>query len=92
MEELRRQFPSITAADAKYVKFAVLGIAWGLEEQARRIIRVVSAVVDDPRSGPAAVCSLAGGPGGAGGADIIDCFLFVCNCCMFTAPYVFMCF
>jgi hypothetical protein len=60
MEELRRQFPSISDADAdaEHVKFAVFGIAWGLEEQARRVMRVVSAVADDPRSGPAAAATL----------------------------------
>jgi hypothetical protein len=58
MGELRRQFPSISDADAEHVKFAVLGIAWGLEEQARRVMRVVSAVVDDPHSGPAAAATL----------------------------------
>jgi hypothetical protein len=58
MKELRRQFPSISDADAEHVKFAVLGIAWGLEEQARRVMRIVSAVVDDPRSGPAAAATL----------------------------------
>jgi hypothetical protein len=58
MGELRRQFPFISDADAEYVRFAVVGIAWGLEEQARRVLRVVSAATDDPRSGPAAAATL----------------------------------
>jgi hypothetical protein len=41
MGELRRRFPFVSDADAVYVKFAVVGIAWGLEEQARRVLRVV---------------------------------------------------
>jgi hypothetical protein len=56
--ELRRQFPLFSDADAEYVRFAVVGIAWGLEEQARRVLRVVSAATDDPRSGPAAAATL----------------------------------
>jgi hypothetical protein len=56
--ELRCQFPFISDADAEYVRFAVVGIAWGLEEQARRVLRVVSAATDDPRSGPAAAATL----------------------------------
>jgi hypothetical protein len=58
MGELRRQYPLISDADAEYVRFAVVGIAWGLEEQARRVLRVVSAATDDPRSGPAAAATL----------------------------------
>jgi hypothetical protein len=65
MEEFRRQFPSITDADAEHMKFAVLRIAWSLEEQARRVIPVASAVVDDPRSSPpAAAASLLADLGG----------------------------
>ena len=55
--EILRQFP-VPDEQRDVLKFAVLGISWGLEYQARQVLEAAAQALDDPDNGSAVLAGL----------------------------------